>query len=164
MVEPLFAAVAANPLSHGPAAFGRGDDSQWVGRHRNTIYNRPVGYAVCRMAVAPILSERERQPGGCCTPLVEPDLSGEQAQSLAVVTKALADPTRLRIIDAVRKASPEAVCQCELLPLFEMTQPALAKHLKVLISAGLLGSERRGLWAFYYVDPGSLDALRTWLR
>jgi ArsR family transcriptional regulator, arsenate/arsenite/antimonite-responsive transcriptional repressor len=114
-------------------------------------------------AVAPILSDRERQPRGCCTPLVEPDLSEEEARGLAVITKALADPTRLRILDAVRKASPEAVCQCELLPLFQMTQPALAKHLKVLIAAELLRTERRGLWAFYYVDPESLDDLRAWL-
>jgi ArsR family transcriptional regulator, arsenate/arsenite/antimonite-responsive transcriptional repressor len=111
----------------------------------------------------PVISERERRAGGCCTPLVEPDLSGEQAARLAVVTKALADPTRLQIIDSLRKASPEAVCQCELVPLFEMSQPALAKHLKVLIAAGLVKSERRGLWAFYYVDGESLEDLRSWL-
>jgi ArsR family transcriptional regulator, arsenate/arsenite/antimonite-responsive transcriptional repressor len=79
------------------------------------------------------------------------------------MTKALADPTRLRIVDALRKASPEAVCQCELLPLFDMSQPALAKHLKVLVAAGVLHSERRGLWSFYYVDPDALEHLRSWL-
>lgn len=112
----------------------------------------------------PVISERERQPGGCCTPLVEPDLSGGEALGLAVVTKALADPTRLRIVDAVRKASPEAVCQCELLPLFDMSQPALAKHLKVLVVAGILNTERRGLWAFYYADGDALEGLRAWLN
>jgi ArsR family transcriptional regulator, arsenate/arsenite/antimonite-responsive transcriptional repressor len=111
----------------------------------------------------PVISERERQPGGCCTPFVEPDLSGQQAVSLAVLTKALADPTRLRIVDAVRKASPEAVCQCELVALFEMSQPALAKHLKVLIAAGVLNTERRGLWAYYYADLDSLKGLSEWL-
>ncbi len=64
-----------------------------------------------------------------------------------MLVKALADPTRLRIVDAVRKAAPEAVCQCELLPLFDISQAALAKHLKVLLGAGRLGGERRGLWA-----------------
>jgi ArsR family transcriptional regulator len=112
---------------------------------------------------APVISERERQPGGCCSPLVEPDLSPDEATRLAILVKALADPTRLRIVDAVRKASPEAVCQCELLPLFAMSQPALAKHLKVLTSAGVLRSERRGLWAFYYADPDALEDLRSWL-
>jgi ArsR family transcriptional regulator, arsenate/arsenite/antimonite-responsive transcriptional repressor len=110
-----------------------------------------------------VISERERQPGGCCTPLVEPNLTTEEALRLAVVTKALADPTRLRIVDALRKASPEAVCQCELLPLFDMSQPALAKHLKVLVTAGILHTERRGLWSFCYSDPHALEHLRSWL-
>jgi ArsR family transcriptional regulator, arsenate/arsenite/antimonite-responsive transcriptional repressor len=112
----------------------------------------------------PVISERERQPGGCRTPLVEPNLSAEDAPRLAMLMKALADPTRLRIVDAVRKASPEAVCQCELLPLFGISQAALAKHLKVLLAAGLLGVERRGLWAFYFVTGEPLwEQLRTWL-
>jgi len=122
-----------------------------------------VVYSWDMATAAPVISERERQPGGCCTPLVEPDLSGEQATRLAVLTKALADPTRLRIIDALRKASPEAVCQCELLPLFDMSQPALSKHLKVLIAAGVIGSERRGLWAYYFLNPDSLKELMAWL-
>jgi ArsR family transcriptional regulator, arsenate/arsenite/antimonite-responsive transcriptional repressor len=111
----------------------------------------------------PVITERERQPGGCCTPLVEPDLGAEDAVRLALVTKALADPTRLQIVDALRKAFPEAVCQCELLPLFNMSQPALAKHLKVLVAAGVLHTERRGLWSFYYADPDALRSLRSWL-
>lgn len=110
------------------------------------------------------MSKRERQLGGCSSPLVEPDLSGEDAARLAVLVKALADPTRLRIVDAVRKASPEAVCQCELLPLFEISQAALAKHLKVIVEAGLLGMERRGLWAFYFIAGESRwEELRAWL-
>ncbi|HMD57566.1 MAG TPA: metalloregulator ArsR/SmtB family transcription factor [Solirubrobacteraceae bacterium] len=121
-----------------------------------------VSFLVMTVAV-PVISERERQPGGCCTPLVEPDLTAEEALRLAIVTKALADPTRLLIVDALRKASPEAVCQCELLPLFDMSQPALAKHLKVLVAAGVLHTERRGLWSFYYVDPDALENLRAWL-
>ncbi len=114
-------------------------------------------------ATLPVISQRERQAGGCCTPFVQPNLSGEQAGHLALLAKALADPTRLRIVDAVRKASPEAVCQCELLPLFEMSQPALSKHLKVLIGAGILGTERRGLWTYYFVNPDGLKELMGWL-
>jgi ArsR family transcriptional regulator len=112
----------------------------------------------------PVLSPRERQAGGCCTVVVEPDLTAEAAVELAAVVKALADPTRLRIVDALRKSGPEALCQCELLPLFEMSQPALAKHLKVLVNAGVIGSERRGLWAFYYVLPEATKELSAWLR
>lgn len=110
------------------------------------------------------MSRRERRPGGCRTPLVEPDLSPEEAASLARLVKALADPTRLRIVDAVHKASPEAVCQCELLPLFGISQAALSKHLKLLTGAQLLGVERRGLWTYYFIagEPG-WERLRAWL-
>lgn len=111
----------------------------------------------------PVITPRERQAGGCCDPLVEPDLGVEEAASLAVLVKALADPTRLRIVDTIRKAAPEAVCQCELLPLFSMSQPALAKHLKILVGAGVLASERRGLWAYYYPVPDSTKELLSWL-
>jgi ArsR family transcriptional regulator, arsenate/arsenite/antimonite-responsive transcriptional repressor len=79
------------------------------------------------------------------------------------VVKALADPTRLRIVDAIRKADPEVICQCELLPLFDMSQAGLSKHLKVLIAAGVLGSERRGTWMYYYLRPGALKELTAWL-
>lgn len=82
---------------------------------------------------------------------------------MAAVLKALADPTRLRILDALRKAAPEALCQCELLPLFEMSQAAVAKHLKVLTSAGVLGAERRGTWIYYYLRPEALEELTAWL-
>lgn len=111
----------------------------------------------------PILSPRERQAGGCCVAAVEPDLSDRAAADLAVVVKALADPTRLRIVDALRKSSPEALCQCELVPLFDMSQQALSRHLKVLASAGVIASERRGVWAYSFVLPDALEALRTWL-
>ena len=114
-------------------------------------------------ACAPVLTPRERQPGGCSAAPVEPNLSAEAAAELAVVMKALADPTRLRIVDTIRKAAPEAVCQCELLPLFEMSQPALAKHLKVLVAAGVLATERRGLWAFYYLVEDATKELTAWL-
>jgi ArsR family transcriptional regulator len=111
----------------------------------------------------PVISPRERRPGGCCDAVVKPDLSAEAADTLAVVVKAIADPTRLRIVDTLRKAAPEALCQCELLPLFDMSQPGLAKHLKVLVNAGILGSERRGLWAYYFLNPDALKELDTWL-
>ncbi len=114
-------------------------------------------------ACTPVLTPRERQAGGCCEAFVEPDLSVEAAAELAILVKALADPTRLRIVDTIRKAAPEAVCQCELVPLFEMSQPALAKHLKVLVAAGVLATERRGLWAYYYMVEDATRELTGWL-
>ena len=111
----------------------------------------------------PVLSPRERRPGGCCGPVAQPELDTAEASDLAVVFKALSDPTRLRIVDALRASAPEALCQCELLPLFDMSQPALAKHLKVLVGAGVIGTERRGLWAYYFLLPDALKELRSWL-
>jgi ArsR family transcriptional regulator, arsenate/arsenite/antimonite-responsive transcriptional repressor len=111
----------------------------------------------------PVITPRERQVGGCCEALVEPDLTAAAAVALAVKVKALADPTRLRIVDTLRKAAPEAVCQCELMPLFDMSQPAVSKHLKVLVAAEVVGMERRGTWAYYYMLPGSLEEVVAWL-
>jgi ArsR family transcriptional regulator, arsenate/arsenite/antimonite-responsive transcriptional repressor len=96
-------------------------------------------------------------------PLTQPALDSAEALDFAAVCKALGDPTRVLIVDTLRAAAPEAVCQCELLPLFDMTQPALAKHLKVLVDAGVLGTERRGLWAYYFLVPDALEELSTWL-
>lgn len=112
---------------------------------------------------APVLSPRRRQSADCCATIVRPDVTPTAASSLAAVAKALGDPTRLQIVDVIRKAAPEAVCQCELTPLFEMSQPALSKHLKVLIAAGILQSERRGTWTYYYARPGGLQELTSWL-
>jgi ArsR family transcriptional regulator len=114
-------------------------------------------------AALPVFTSRERQAGGCCVAPVQPDLTADAAVDLADIAKALADPTRLRIVDTLRKAAPEAVCQCELVPLFDMSQPALAKHLKVLVKAGVLATERRGLWAYYYLVPDSTQELIAWL-
>lgn len=119
---------------------------------------------LCPMNVsAPVLSPRRRQAAGCCPAPALSHVDAEQAAALAAVAKALGDPTRLRIVDAVRNAAPEAVCQCELVPLFSMSQPALAKHLKVLVEAGVLASQRRGTWTYYYVRPGGLEGLTQWL-
>jgi ArsR family transcriptional regulator len=52
---------------------------------------------------------------------------------------------------------------CELVPLFDLSQPTVSHHLKVLRDAGIVGSERRGLWAYYYVAPDALEELRGWL-
>jgi ArsR family transcriptional regulator, arsenate/arsenite/antimonite-responsive transcriptional repressor len=109
----------------------------------------------------PVLSPRER---GCCEAPAQPEIGPRAAAQLAAACKALGDPTRILIVDALRASAPEAVCQCELLPLFDMTQPALAKHLKVLVGAGVIGTERRGLWAYYFLLPDALKELQAWIR
>ena len=111
----------------------------------------------------PVMSPRERVAGGCCEPRVEPDLAAAQAIELAASFKALADPTRLKIVDVLRKAAPEAICQCELTPLFAISQQALSKHLQLLVASGIIGSERRGLWTYYFVVADGLGEACSWL-
>jgi ArsR family transcriptional regulator len=89
---------------------------------------------------------------------VEPD----RAERMARTAKALGDPIRLQLVDVLRKHAGR-VCVCELVPLFDLSQPTVSHHLKVLREAGLVDSERRGLWAYYYVTPDSLKELSAWL-
>ena len=95
-------------------------------------------------------------------PVVHPDVGVEQAARLAALAKALGDPVRVQLVDVLRKAAGK-VCVCELVPLFELSQPTVSHHLKVLREAGIVDSERRGLWAYYYVLPESLEELTAWL-
>src|SRR3954454_9017619 len=106
------------------------------------------------MAIDLTLAPKQKRPvgEGCCEPLVHPSVSEEQARSLAAVAKALADPIRVQLVDVLRQHAGE-VCVCELVPLFDISQPTLSHHLKKLRDAGIVGVERRGLWAYYYVRP-----------
>lgn len=96
-------------------------------------------------------------------PVAVTEIDAEQAARLSVVVKALADPTRLRIVDALRVAAPQTISQSQFLPLFDMSQPALAKHLKILTDAGVVRVERRGLWSNYELVAGATGDLATWL-
>ena len=98
----------------------------------------------------------------CCEPVVYPDVEREHAARMAEVAKALGDPIRLQLVDVLRKHAGK-VCVCELVPLFEISQPTLSHHLKKLRDAGLVDSERRGLWAYYYVLPDAMKELSAWL-
>jgi ArsR family transcriptional regulator, arsenate/arsenite/antimonite-responsive transcriptional repressor len=116
------------------------------------------------MSVDLALEPKTKRPAGepCCEPVVYPDVERERAERIAAVAKALGDPIRLQLVDVLRKHAGK-VCVCELVPLFDLSQPTVSHHLKVLREAGVVGSERRGLWAYYYVHPDSLEVLRTWL-
>ena len=116
------------------------------------------------MALELELAPKQKRPVGepCCEPLVYPSVEGREAERLALVAKALGDPIRLQLVDVLRKHAGK-VCVCELVPLFDLSQPTVSHHLKVLREAGILGSERRGLWAYYYVNPEALEELSSWL-
>ncbi len=110
------------------------------------------------------LSPKTKRAAGepCCQPVVYPDVDRARAARMAEVAKALGDPVRLQLIDVLRKHAGK-VCVCELVPLFDVSQPTVSHHLKALRQAGLVGSERQGLWAYYYVVPEALAELADWL-
>jgi ArsR family transcriptional regulator, arsenate/arsenite/antimonite-responsive transcriptional repressor len=117
------------------------------------------------MATELKLAPKQKRPAGerCCEPVVYPNVERRRAERMAMVAKALGDPVRLQLVDVLRKHAGK-VCVCELVPLFDLSQPTVSHHLKVLRDAGVVGSERRGLWAYYYVIPDSLKELSAWLR
>jgi ArsR family transcriptional regulator len=116
------------------------------------------------MAVDLELAPKTKRLAGapCCEPVFYPDVEREQAERLAMVAKALGDPIRLQLVDVLRKHAGK-VCVCELVPLFDLSQPTVSHHLKKLREAGIVGSERQGLWAYYYVIPESLEEFSAWL-
>ena len=116
------------------------------------------------MAVDLELAPKQKRPAGerCCEPVVYPDVERDEAIRMADVAKALGDPIRLQLVDVLRKHAGK-VCVCELVPLFDIGQPTLSHHLKKLRQAGLVDSERRGLWAYYYVVPDAMKELSGWL-
>jgi ArsR family transcriptional regulator len=94
----------------------------------------------------------------CCGPSTPP-LAAEAREQLAARFKALADPTRVAIVN--RLSSAEEVCVCDLNGAFELSQPTISHHLKVLREAGLVDVTRRGTWAYYRLVPETIDALRA---
>jgi ArsR family transcriptional regulator len=86
----------------------------------------------------------------------------ERAAGVASAAKVLADPVRVEILDLLRTAGGP-VCQCELHPLFDISQPTLSHHLKKLADFELIEVERRGKWAYYSLNDQALEVLRTWL-
>ncbi len=117
------------------------------------------------MSVDLELAPKQKRPKGevCCDPVVYPDIERTEAERMASVAKALGDPIRMQLVDVLRKHAGK-VCVCELVPLFDLSQPTVSHHLKVLREAGVVGSERRGLWAYYYVKPDAVKELSTWLN
>src|SRR5438067_10424600 len=116
------------------------------------------------MAVDLELTPKQKRPAGerCCEPVVYPDVERTKAGRMAEVAKALGDPVRLQLVDVLRKHAGK-VCVCELVPLFDLSQPTVSDHLKVLREAGIVGSERVGLWDYYYVIPDAVEELAAWL-
>ncbi|MFD7843337.1 ArsR/SmtB family transcription factor [Nocardia sp. NPDC059764] len=95
----------------------------------------------------------------CCSPLTREPLTSDWAGDLARMFKALGDPVRLRILSLIASREGGESCVCDISPAFELSQPTISHHLKVLREAGLLDCERRGTWVHYRVIPSALAQL-----
>lgn len=85
----------------------------------------------------------------CCPPLTKNPLSINQAERIAPLLKALADPVRLRLLSLVASHADGEACVCDLNEAFDLSQPTISHHLKVLHEVGLLDRARRGVWVYY---------------
>ena len=110
------------------------------------------------MSKSPLLI-RDAESLACCTPLARKGLSAEAAAQVAPLLKAIADPARLRLLSLVLSHEGAEACVCDLLPHFDLSQPTISHHLKVLHEAGLLDREKRGTWVFYLARPDAMAAL-----
>ena len=99
-------------------------------------------------------------PIACCSPVRSDSLDADQAELLAQSFAALADPIRLRLLSFVASAEDE-VCACDLVEPSGRSQPTVSHHMKILVDAGLVTREKRGLWVWYSAVPDRLDALRA---
>jgi ArsR family transcriptional regulator len=97
----------------------------------------------------------------CCPPLSVEPLSAEQAEQVAPLLKALADPVRLRLMSIVASHPGGETCVCDLNDAFDLSQPTISHHLKVLHNVGLLDREKRGVWVYYRARTQALASLGT---
>ncbi|MFJ5038171.1 ArsR/SmtB family transcription factor [Streptomyces parvulus] len=102
---------------------------------------------------------RSGEADACCPGLLTVPLDEEQAVDLAKVFKALGDPVRLRLLSMIASRAGGEVCVCDLTPAFDLSQPTISHHLKLLRQAGLIDCERRGTWVYYWLLPETTDRL-----
>jgi ArsR family transcriptional regulator len=99
-------------------------------------------------------------PVMCCGPFAAP-LASDDAERIAARFKALSDPTRVSIVN--RLAAADECCVCDLTEAFDLSQPTISHHLRILRDTGLVTSSRRGTWAYYRLEPDAVQQLRATL-
>ena len=104
-------------------------------------------------------SPLSQQAGECCAPPSTAPLNERDAMRLAGVLKAVADPTRLRLLSLIASSTEGEVCVCDLTAPLGLSQPTISHHLKVLLDVGLVQRVKRGVWAYYHLSPGALSGL-----
>lgn len=101
------------------------------------------------------------RPIDCCDPIAEPaPLAQTDQERYLAAFKALGDGTRLSILRLIA-AQPDAICACDIVDRFDVSQPTIAHHLKVLRQAGLITVSRQGIWAYYALDPQGVELLES---
>jgi ArsR family transcriptional regulator, arsenate/arsenite/antimonite-responsive transcriptional repressor len=107
----------------------------------------------------PLVLLTPAESAACCAPLAAQPLTMEQAEQVAPLLKALADPVRLRLMSLVASRGGGEACVCDLNDAFDLSQPTISHHLKVLHEAGLVDRDKRGVWVYYRVRPQALAAV-----
>jgi ArsR family transcriptional regulator len=97
----------------------------------------------------------------CCPPLSAEPLSQAQAEQVAPLLKALAEPVRLRLMSLIASHAGGEACVCDLNGAFDLSQPTISHHLKVLNEAGLVDRDKRGVWVYYRARTEALTTLGT---
>ena len=113
------------------------------------------------MSKSAVLTLTPVQTVACCSPLSREPLSQQAAEQIAGLLKALADPVRLRLMSMVASHEGGEACVCDLNDAFDLSQPTISHHLKVLHEAGLLERDKRGVWVYYRASTEALSALAT---
>lgn len=96
------------------------------------------------------------QTAACCPPLQREPLTVELAERVAPLLKALAEPVRLRLMSLIASSTDGEVCVCVLSDAFQLSQPTISHHLKVLHDVGLLERSKRGVWVYYKARTAAL--------
>jgi ArsR family transcriptional regulator len=120
-----------------------------------------IGIDICqyRYMSNPLVLLTPADSAACCSPLSSEPLSMRQAEQVAPLLKALADPVRLRLMSLVASHEGGEACVCDLNDSFDLSQPTISHHLKVLHEAGLLDRDKRGVWVYYRARRQALAAL-----
>lgn len=109
------------------------------------------------MTIAELIPPAELK--ACCSPITREAIAPANAETLARLLKALADPARLRLVSMVAAHRDGEACVCDLTEPLGLSQPTVSHHLRVLVDAGFLTRSKRGTWAYYKLVPGSLDGI-----
>jgi ArsR family transcriptional regulator len=123
------------------------------------VLSPPEAAVCCDSGTQLVFPSGQGDPLACCAPLSQGALSAEQAEQVAPLLKALADPVRLRLMSLVASHPGGEACVCDLTGAFDLSQPTISHHLKVLHESGLLDREKRGVWVYYRVRTQALASL-----